>query len=61
MPASFEGSGTEIPFVILDDEAYPLTTYLLKPFARKDLHLKNVLSLTGCRKRGDALGVPLVS
>jgi len=37
MPASFEGSGTEMPFVILGDEAYPLKTYLMKPFARKDL------------------------
>ena len=36
-PASFEGSGTEMPFVILGDEAYPLKTYLTKPFARKDL------------------------
>ena len=36
-PASFEGSGTEMPFVVLGDEAYPLKTYLMKPFARKDL------------------------
>jgi len=36
-PASFEGSGTEKPSVILGDEAYLLKTYLLKPFARKDL------------------------
>jgi hypothetical protein len=36
-PASFEGSGTEMPFVIPGDEAYPLKTYLMKPFARKDL------------------------
>ena len=35
--ASFEGSGTEMPFVTLCDEAYPLKTYLMKPFARKDL------------------------
>ena len=26
-----------MPFVILGDEAYPLKTYLMKPFARKDL------------------------
>jgi hypothetical protein len=25
-PASFEGSGTEMPFLILGDEAYPLET-----------------------------------
>jgi hypothetical protein len=36
-PASFEGSGTEMPFVILWDEACPLKTYLMKSFARKDL------------------------
>ena len=36
-PASFEGSGTEMSFVILGDEAYPVKTYLMKPFARKDL------------------------
>jgi len=35
--ASFEGSGTEMPFIILGDEAYPLKTYTMKPFARKDL------------------------
>ena len=29
-PASFEGSGTEMPFVIVGDEAYPLKTYLMK-------------------------------
>jgi len=60
-PASFEGSGTEIPFVILGDEAYPLKTYLTKPFARRVCHVKNVLSITGCREQGDALSVPLVS
>jgi len=26
-----------MPFVILGDEAYPLKTHLMKPFARKDL------------------------
>jgi hypothetical protein len=26
-PASFEGNGTEMPFTILGDEAYPLKTY----------------------------------
>ena len=36
-PASFEGSGTEVPVVILGDEAYPLKMSLMKPFARKDL------------------------
>ena len=35
--ASFEGSGTEVPFVILGEEAYLLKTYLMKPFVRKDL------------------------
>ena len=36
-PANFEGSGTEMPFVILGDEANPLRKYLMKPFARKDM------------------------
>ena len=36
-PATFEGSGTEMPFVILGDETCPLKTYIMKPFARKDL------------------------
>jgi hypothetical protein len=36
-PASLEGSGTEKPFIILGDEAYPPKTYLMKLFTRKDL------------------------
>jgi hypothetical protein len=36
-PANFEGSGTEISFIILGDREYPLKTYLMKPFARKDV------------------------
>jgi len=35
-PASFEGSGTEMPFVILGDEPCPLKTYPMK-LATKDL------------------------
>ena len=34
---SLEENGTEVPFVILSDEVYRLKTYLIKPFARKDL------------------------
>ena len=34
-PVRIKGSGTEMPFFILGDEEYPLTTYLKKPFARK--------------------------
>jgi len=52
-PASFEGSGTEMPFVILGDEACPLKTYLMKPFARKDLSCEERVfnySLTGARR-----------
>jgi len=37
MPASFEVSGTEMHFVVLGDEAYPLKTYIMKSFARKGL------------------------
>ena len=36
-PAGFKGSETEMPFVILGGEAYPLKTHLMKPLARKDL------------------------
>jgi hypothetical protein len=36
-PASFVGSGIEMPFVILVDEAYLLKTYLMKPFVKQDL------------------------
>jgi len=60
-PESFEGSGTEMPFVILGDKAYHLKTYLMKPFAREDLSCEELFSLTVCREQGDALSVPLVS
>jgi len=36
-PASFGGSGKEVLIVILGDKALPLKTYLMKPFARKDV------------------------
>jgi hypothetical protein len=36
-PASFDGSGTEMSFIILCDVACPLKTYLMKLFARKVL------------------------
>ena len=36
-PAIFEESGTEMPFVIRDDEAYSLKTYVMKSFVREDL------------------------
>ena len=35
--ASFEGSGTEMPFVILGNKAYPPKTFLMKPLARKNM------------------------
>jgi hypothetical protein len=59
-PASFEGRGTEMPFVILGDEAYPLKTYLLKPFARKELSCEKKMRF---QLQADAskLRVPLVS
>jgi hypothetical protein len=44
-PASFEGTGTEKPFVILGDEASPLKTYLIKPFARQNLSCKERFQL----------------
>ena len=36
-PTSFEESGTEMPFVIVGDEACPRKTYLMTPFARRDV------------------------
>ena len=36
-PASFEKSGTEMPSVILGNEASSLKMYVMKSFARKDL------------------------
>jgi hypothetical protein len=36
-PASCEGSGTEASFIVCGDKACPLQTYLMKPFARKDM------------------------
>jgi len=35
--ASFGGSGTEMPFVILGNKAYPLNTFLMKPLVRKNM------------------------
>jgi hypothetical protein len=60
-PASFEESGTEMPFVILGNEAYSLKTYVIKSFAERICQEKNELLSTGCHKQGDALSVPLVS
>jgi len=37
MPANFEGTGKEMSFVILGDNAYPLKIYLMKRFVRKDI------------------------
>ena len=36
-PESFEGSETKMSFFILGDEACPLNTCLMKPFATKNL------------------------
>jgi len=61
-PASFEESGTEMPFAILGDEAFPLKTYLMKPLARKDLSCEeHVFNYRLSRARGRvecAFGVP---
>jgi hypothetical protein len=35
-PVSFQGSGREMPFFILGNEACPLKMSLMKPFMRKD-------------------------
>ena len=59
-PASFVGSGTEVPFVILGDEAYPLKTYLMKPFARKDLSCEECVfnfRLSRARRCECAIGI----
>jgi len=58
--ASFEGSGTEMPFVILGNKAY-LKTFLMKPLARKNMSCEERVLMAGCCKQGDALSAPLVS
>jgi len=50
-PANFEGSGSEMSFVILRDKTYPLKTQLMKPFARKDLSCEE--RVFNCRQNGD--------
>jgi len=60
-PASFEGSGTETSFVILGDKAYPLQTYLMKPFERKDMSCEGSVFNCQLSREGDALSVHLVS
>jgi hypothetical protein len=52
-PESFKGSGTEMSFVILGDEALHLKTYLMKPFARKDLSCEERVFNRDCREQGD--------
>ena len=59
--ASFEGSGTEMSFVILGDKAYSIKTYLMKNFARKDLSCEERVFNCGLSRTRDALSVPLVS
>ena len=36
-PRQLLGSGKEFPYIIVGDEAFPLKTYMLKPYARSDL------------------------
>jgi hypothetical protein len=61
-PASFEGSWTEMSFIILGDEACPLKTYLMKPFARKNLSCEervlNYRLSRGRRCLERAFGIP---
>jgi hypothetical protein len=61
MPASFEGSGTEMPFVILAEHAYPPKTHLVEPSQERICRVKNMFLIAGCREQGDALSVLLVS
>jgi hypothetical protein len=48
---SSEGSGTEMPSSILGVVAYPLKTYLMKPFARKKLSCERVFHYRLSRSR----------
>jgi len=50
-PANCEGSGIEMSFIILGDKVCPLKTYLMKPFARKDLSCEE--RVFNCRQNGD--------
>lgn len=36
-PSPIDTSGTLIPFVVVGDDAYPLKTYLMKPFGQRNL------------------------
>jgi hypothetical protein len=51
-PSAFEGSASEMPLVVLGDDAYPLKTYLMKPFSRKGLsHEERVYNYRLARAR----------
>ena len=60
MPASLEGSGRELSFVILGNNASPLKTSLMNLSRERVCHVKNVFSTADCREQRDALSVPLV-
>jgi len=59
-PANFEGSGTEVPVIVLGNEAYPLRMSLMKPSARKDLSGEERVFNYWLSRQGSALSVPLV-
>jgi len=36
-PSSLPGTNTEIPQIIIDDEAFPLKTYIMRPYLGQEL------------------------
>ena len=52
--ANLPGTNIKTPYVILGDEAYPLLTYLMRPFPRASLDDQRKFSTTGCQGRGVA-------
>ena len=36
-PKSLSGDSSDIPYVCVGDDAFPLTTYMMKPYPQKDL------------------------
>ena len=58
-PKVLPNSNEALPYVILGDEAYPLTSYLMRPFPRQDLNEAKRILTTGFLVHAVALNVRL--